>query len=198
MALSLLSQRFVLASSKRIVLSKSIAQISFFLWRFHCFLDWAGSRLFSGGLNSTTFNWTLSGEILGTILAFQVILNSQIALFSNQLAVGPITSLELWEYEHSFIRDFERSSPWNLLKVWRIFVIIWDEIVVNVKRKILLWDLIFHDHSVWNLLDDARSNLLEKFLVLWLVVTSVPVVILAVLAGLYYENYILTHYIFYL
>lgn len=193
MALSLLSQRFVLASSERIVLSKSIAQIYFFLWRFHCFLDWAWSRLFSGGLNSTTFNWTLSGEILGTILAFQVILNSQIALFGNQLAVGPITSLELWEYEHSFIRDFERSSPWNLLKVWRILVIIWDEIVVNVKRKILFWDLIFHDHSVWNLLDDARSNLLEKFLVLWLVVTSVPVVILAVLAGLYYENYVLTH-----
>ena len=43
----------------------------------------------------------------------------------------------------------------------------------------MLWDLVFHDHRIWNSINDARGNLLEKFEVLGLVMAGVPTVVFA-------------------
>ena len=48
----------------------------------------------------------------------------------------------------------------------------------------MLWDLVFHDHRIWNSINDARGNLLEKFEVLGLVMAGVPAMLFAVLTEL--------------
>jgi len=74
------------------------------------------------------------------------------------------------------------------LEVWSHLIIVWDKIVVDVIRKILLWNLVFHDHSIWNSIDDCSSNLLEELDVLSLVMAGVPSVLFAVLASLNYKD----------
>ena len=104
--------------------------------------------------------------------------------FRNELAVGPVASLELGEDEHAFVTHLKGTSSWNLLEVRGILIFVWNQVVVQVKRKILLGDLVFHDHRIGNSIDDACSNLLEKFEVLGLVMAGVPAMLFAVLTEL--------------
>lgn len=71
-----------------------------------------------------------------------------------------------------------------MLEVWGLSILIWHEVVVKVERKVLLRDLVFHDHSIWNSIDDACSKLLEKFEVLGLIMAGVPAMLFAVLTEL--------------
>lgn len=123
-----------------------------------------------------------------------VVLDGHVALVCHELAIRPVTSLELGEYEHSLVADFKSSSPWHLLEIRSVFVIVRDEIVIEIERKIRFWDLIFHDHSVGDLLDDCAGDLLEVFLILGFVVARVPTVLLAVLAGFNNKNNVGVHF----
>jgi|TARA_B110000285_G_C15124223_1_gene619138 hypothetical protein len=115
-------------------------------------------------------------------------LHNKHAFVRNKLTIWPISSLEFGENQHALVADLKTSSSWNLLEVWSLLIIVGDEIVVEVKRKILLWNLIFHDHGIWNSIDDCSSNLLEEFDVLSLVMAGVPTVVFAVLASFNYKD----------
>jgi hypothetical protein len=115
-------------------------------------------------------------------------LHDKHAFVRNKITIWPISSLELGENEHALVADLKSSNSRNLLEVWSLIIIVWDEIVVEVKRKILLRNLIFHDHSIWNSIDDCCSNLLEEFDILCLVMAGVPCVVFAVLASFNYED----------
>ena len=133
---------------------------------------------------ASTLHGSISCEVLGAILSLHLVLDDIGTFFRNELAVGPVASLELGEDEHAFVTHFKGTSSWNLLEVRGISVFVWNQVVVQVKRKILLGDLVFHDHRIGNSIDDACSNLLEKFEVLGLVMAGVPAMLFAVLTEL--------------
>jgi hypothetical protein len=134
------------------------------------------------------FHWGISSQVLGAIHSVVVILHNKHAFVRNKLTIWPISSLELGENKHALVADLKSSNSWNLLEVWSLLIIVWHEIVVEVKRQILLWNLIFHDHGIWNSIDDCSSNLLEEFDVLSLVMAGVPSVVFAVLASFNYKD----------
>lgn len=133
---------------------------------------------------ASTLHGSISCEVLGAILSLHLVLDDIGTFFRNELAVGPVASLELGEDEHAFVTHFKGTSSWNLLEVRGILIFVWNQVVVQVKRKILLGDLVFHDHRIGNSIDDACSNLLEKFEVLGLVMAGVPAMLFAVLTEL--------------
>jgi len=58
----------------------------------------------------------------------------------------------------------------------------------------VLWNLIFHDHCIWNALNNGRGLFLEEFNVLSLIVPGVPAAFFAILASFNDEdNLILLH-----
>lgn len=133
---------------------------------------------------ASTLHWSISRKVLGAILSLHLVLDNISTFFRNELAVGPVASLELGEDEHALVAHLEGTGPWNLLEVRGILVFVWNQVVVEVERKILLGDLVFHDHRIWDSINDACGNLLEKFEVLGLVMAGVPAMLFAVLTEL--------------
>ena len=110
------------------------------------------------------------------------------AFVGDKLAVGPVASLELGEDKHALVAYLEGTCPGNLLEIWRSLVLIWNQVVVKVEWKILLGDLVFHYHCIWNSIYDAGSNLLEELKILGFIVTGVPTMLLTVLAKLDHKD----------
>ena len=111
-------------------------------------------------------------------------------LVRHQLAVWPVAAIELREDEHPLVAYLERSGPWHLLEVRRVFIIVRHKVVIEVVVDVTLGDLVLHDHGVRDAVDDAGSDLLEELDVLGLVVSCVPPVLVAVLAALDYKDII--------
>jgi hypothetical protein len=139
--------------------------------------------LLGGGAIATllAFQWCASSQVLRAIFSLHLVLNNHHALVCDEFAVWPIASLELGENEHTLVAHLEGAGSRDLLEVWSISFLIWHKIIVQVERKILPGDLVFHDHCIRNSIDDARCNLLEKFQVLGFVVAGVPAMLFAVL-----------------
>jgi hypothetical protein len=74
------------------------------------------------------------------------------------------------------------------LEIGRILVVVWNEVIIKIKWKILFRNLIFHDHGVWDLFDDGGSYPLKELLVLGFIMSRIPMVLLAILAGFNHEN----------
>ena len=156
-----------------------LTRFKFFIWRcpFFCRLS-----------KSTSFERCVSCKILSAIVSLRFFLDNHVAFISYKLTIRPISSFEFGKYKQSFIADFKSSCSRDLLVVWAGFVIILNEVIVDVIIKILFWDLIFHNHSTWNTINNALSDFLEKLLILGFIVPCVPSVLLAILASFYYEN----------
>jgi hypothetical protein len=137
---------------------------------------------------STSFERCVSSKIFSAIVSLRFFLDNHVAFISYKLTIRPISSFEFGKYKQSFIADFKSSCSRDLLVVWAGFVIILNEVIVDVIIKILFWDLIFHNHSTWNTINNALSDFLEKLLILGFIVPCVPSVLLAILASFYYEN----------
>ena len=133
---------------------------------------------------TSTLHWSISCKVLGAVLSLHLILDDIGTFFRNELAVGPVASLELREDQHAFVTHLKGTGSWNLLEVRGILIFVWNQVVVQVKWKILLGNLVFHDHCIWNSINDACSNLFEKFEVLGLVMAGVPAMLFAVLTEL--------------
>jgi hypothetical protein len=73
------------------------------------------------------------------------------------------------------------------LEVWHGLIFVWHEVIVKIKWKVGFGDLVSHDHGVWDITDNGCGNALEKLGVLLLMMTSVPAMLLTVLAALDYE-----------
>jgi hypothetical protein len=149
-------------------------------------LDVALGLLLGGGAETTILplHWGASCQVLGNVFSLHLILNHHQAFVRNEFAVGPVASLELGENEHALVAHLEGAGSGHLLEVWGVSFLVWHEIIVEVERKILLRDLVFHDHCIWDSLDDARSNLLEKFQIFGFVMAGVPAMLFAVLTEL--------------
>ena len=149
-------------------------------------------RLLGGGGIGTllAFHWGASSQILGAIFSLHLILNNHHALIRDEFAVWPVASLELGENEHALVAHLEGAGSGDLLEVWGISFLVWHKIIVQVERKILLRDLIFHDHCIWDSIDDARGNFLEIFQVFSLIMAGVPAMLFAVLTKLDNKDYI--------
>lgn len=110
-----------------------------------------------GGLGwaiAPSLHWGITCKILGAVLSLHLVLDDIEAFFRDEVAIGPVASLELGEDEHTLVADLEGSGPWHLLEVWSVLVLVWHQVVVEVEWKILLRDLVFHDHGVGDPLDD--------------------------------------------
>jgi len=75
-----------------------------------------------------------------------------------------------------------------LLEVWAGFIIILDQVVIEIKVEIVLRNLVLHNHCIWNALNDSSSLFLEEFRVFCLIESGVPGVFANVLAALNYED----------
>jgi hypothetical protein len=143
---------------------------------------------FSGLSKSATFKRSISCQILSAIISLRFLLDHHVAFIGNQLTVWPVSSLQFGEYKQTLIAYFEGACSWDLLEIWTCFVIILDKVIVDVKIKILFRNLVFHDHSTGNAINNALGDFLEKLLVLGFIVPSVPSVLLTILASFYYED----------
>jgi hypothetical protein len=143
---------------------------------------------FSGLSKSATFKRSISCQILSAIISLWFLLDHHVAFICNQLTVWPVSSLQFGEYKQTLIAYFEGACSWDLLEIWTCFVIILDKVIVDVKIKILFRNLVFHDHSTGNAINNALGDFLEKLLVLGFIVPSVPSVLLTILASFYYED----------
>jgi hypothetical protein len=129
-----------------------------------------------------------SSQVLRAVFSLALILNDHHAFISNELTIWPVAALELGEDAHAFVAHLESASPWNLLEERGVRVLVGHQVVVDIEWKILLRDLILHDHGVGDSINDASSNFLEKLKVLGLVMAGVPAVLFAVLTKLDNKN----------
>ena len=114
------------------------------------------------------------------------ILENLETFISNKFTIWPITSLEFRKDKHTFVTNLKSSSSWNLLEKWScLHIIIWNKIVVKIKRQVLFRNLILHNHSIWNSFDNSSSNFLEKFDIFSFIVASIPVMLFAILTRFY-------------
>lgn len=87
--------------------------------------------------------------------------------------------------------NFKSTNPWYLLKVWNIGVIIWHQIIINFMVHVFLWNLVSHDDSVGNFRDDSFCHHIEVLIILFFVMSGIPLMLSAVLACFNDENRIL-------
>jgi len=111
---------------------------------------------------------------------------------SAKIAVWPVATLELGKDKHTFVTHLESTNSGDLLEVWCVLVFIWYEIVVKIKMKISLWNLILHDNSIGNSINDSCGNSLEEVIVFSFIVPSVPGMFVAVLCALHNKDGFLT------
>ena len=128
-----------------------------------------------------------------TISALRLVLHYSGTLIADKLSIGPVSALELREYEHTLEADLKRPRSGLLLVVADAIVFIRNQIVVQIKIKILLRDLVFHNDSVGHFLQNGVSCSLEEVLVLGFVVARIPAMLLALFAGFYYKHSLILH-----
>lgn len=136
---------------------------------------------------TTILGWSISRQIHGAVSAVCFFLDDSSAFVSDEFAVGPVPSLHLGEYAHSFVAHLEGTDAGHLLEVRASLVIVLDQVVVKVEVKVRLWNLVLHHDGVGNPVDDGSGLPLEKFDVLGLIVASAPSMFLAVLATFDHE-----------
>jgi hypothetical protein len=140
-------------------------------------------------LNVTTFlGRCISRQIHSAISAVCFFLDDSSAFVSNELAVGPVSSLHLGENAHAFVAYLKGTDAGHLLEVWTGLVFVLDQVVVKVEVEVRLWNLVLHHDRVRNPVDDGSGLPLEKFDVFGLIVARAPSMFLAVLATLDHEN----------
>jgi hypothetical protein len=59
-----------------------------------------------------------------------------------------------------------------------------DEIIVEIKMKVILGDLIFHNDGIWDTIDDGCCLLFKELDIFGFIVTSVPGVSFTILTAL--------------
>lgn len=140
---------------------------------------------------SSSFNWSVSCQIHSAIFSLSFVLNNWSALVSNKLAIRPVAPSQFGEHTHSLVTYLESTYSWYLSKIWTRFVIILNEIVVQIVMKVVLWNLILHDDGIWNPINNCSSLLLEEFSILSFVMTRIPPMSFAVLTSFYNKNYLI-------
>lgn len=136
---------------------------------------------------SSIFRGRISRQIHRAISALWLFLEDSSALVSNKLAVRPVATLHLGEDAHALVAHFKCSDSGNLLEVRASFILVLDQVVVEIKVEVRFRNLVLHHNGVWNSFDDGSSLSLEELNVFSFVVPRAPGVFFAILAALDHE-----------
>ena len=111
-------------------------------------------------------------------------LNTCRTFVSNKSTVWPVTALELRENQHAFVADLKGVDSGNLCIVWASFIVILNEIIVQIVMEIILWNLVLHNDCVGNSVNNGGRLLFEEFNIFVFVEASIPSMSLAVFGAL--------------